>query len=261
MEEKTYQEKLAFCQITEHLKEKEKIKIEKKRHRTNGEDPPDFDFEIGSDKIGCEVVRFHLVNVEDKSNTLEQETAIRGKIEKEIERRLDEKGIPPLTYYPDFCIDRRIGNKKNAETIANAIAAMHKETITDSREFELKNPKQFHRLFIKTEMANLEICYMDPLVEAAIGQEYWWGTPDVVPLRFRQTIEPGEMQDVIDKKNKPIPCWKVCCDRKWLIITNYETTGSFTLTDEVKETRYTHNFDRVWCIEQGAIYELKKLNQ
>ena len=50
-----YDEKLAVSIITDYLKEEKNLQIKNVRHLTKGEDPPDFYFDIGNHKIGCEV--------------------------------------------------------------------------------------------------------------------------------------------------------------------------------------------------------------
>ena len=259
MEEKECQEKLAFCQITEHLKEKEKIKIEKKRHRTNGEDPPDFDFEIGSDKIGGEVVHFDLVDEKRKGDNLASQAGRKGNIVKRIQQSLQETEIPPFIWLMGFIQPPR-EVPQHVENVVNAITTMYKDSIKDSKTYEQTDFYKYGRLFIQKNIEYINILWTDLLYKVNIDEKYHYGG-GVMPTPTLKTIEPVEMQAVITGKDKDIPRWKVCCDRKWLLILNVEFTGFFTLTDEVKETRYTHNFDRVWCIEQGAIYELKKLNQ
>ena len=99
MTNKEYDEELAIRMITDHLKEEKNIEIKNDRKLPPEEgEPPDYYFEIGEDKIGCEVRHFDLVDQPkwEKSNNLASESAIIDEIAKRIKQSLHEKGIPPL---------------------------------------------------------------------------------------------------------------------------------------------------------------------
>ena len=83
MTNKEYEEELAVRIITDYLKEEKNIEIKNVRHLTQaGEDPPDFYFEIGSDKIGCEMTHFDFIDElsKEEGNNLAKEEAIRREI-------------------------------------------------------------------------------------------------------------------------------------------------------------------------------------
>ena len=89
-----YDEKLAVSIITDYLKEEKNLQIKKVRHLTKGEDPPDYYFEIGNHKIGCEVRHFDPVDQPkwEKGNNLASESAIIDEIAKRIKQSLHEIG-------------------------------------------------------------------------------------------------------------------------------------------------------------------------
>ena len=278
MKQKEHDERLAVEIIKEHLKDEKNLQIKKDRHRTqDGEDPPDFYFEIGSDKIGCEVGHFDSIDqpTKGKGDNLLWQAGIRRKIVKRIEQSLQETGIPPFAWFMSFIQPPR-ESPQHAENVVNAITTMHQDSIEKSDIYKQTDFDKYYRLFIQKNIEYIDILYRDPLDETKKYCYFGGG----IPTPTSKTIKPEEMQAVITCKNKDIPCWKVSCDRKWLIITNYETIGLFAITDAAKEKRYEHNFDKVLYIqpswiepktrkqkpagsltENFTIYELKKLNQ
>ena len=78
-------------------------------------------------------------------------------------------------------------------------------------------------------------------------------TPTVIQRDPTETIKAEDMQAVITGKDRDIPKYKEHYDQKWLIITNYETIGYFTLKGTAKETQYKCNFDRVLYIQMSWI--------
>ena len=254
MTNKERDEQLAFSIITDYLKEEKNIQIKKARPLTQGEDPPDFYFEIRSDKIGCEIRHFDLIgkSAKGKGINLANEAAIRRKIIEEIKQSLQETGIPPFIWTMNFSITQPIDISKNAEKIVNAITTMHKDSITRSEMYIRDNPEKYYRLFIDNDISSIEILYTDPLDGVNIDEKYHCGAWNI-STRPCKTIKAKEMQAVIDKKDKDIPDYKEDCDQKWLIITNYETIGFFTLQDAAKETQYKCNFDKILYIQMSYI--------
>ena len=81
-----HDEQLAVRIITDYLKEEKNLQIKNARHLTqDDEDPPDYYFEIGDHKIGCEVRHFDLVDElsKEKGINLAKEADIIDKIKKE----------------------------------------------------------------------------------------------------------------------------------------------------------------------------------
>ena len=244
-----YEEELAVRIITDHLN----LQTRNNRSLTKIKgDPPDNDFEIGDHKIGCEVVHFHLNNqpAKEKGKNLANEEAIKRNIVKGIQRSLQEKGIPPLNVGINF-ITQPTEVPENVEKIVNIITIMHKKSITQSQIYERNNPKEHYRLFKETNISSIEISYLTSLDPANIDEKYPYiysnsGAPT-------ETIKAEDMQAVITGKDRDIPKYKEHYDQKWLIITNYETIGYFTLKGTAKETQYKCNFDRVLYIQMSWI--------
>ena len=236
-------EELAVRIITDYLKEEKNIEIKNVRHLTQGEDPPDFYFEIGDHKIGCEIRHF------DATNQLAQEEGDTYKTIKNIQQGLQEKGIPPLAFSVHFIKPPK--GKKKAEKIVNIITKMYNESTKSSQIYERKNPETYYRLFIENDISSIEISDRDPPDGANIDEKY----PYMYNISTRpyKTIKAEEMQAVIDKKDKDIRKYKDHCDQKWLIITNYETIGFFALKGAAKETQYKCNFDKVLYIQMSYI--------
>ena len=276
-----HDEKLAVRIITDYLKEEKNIQIKNARHLTQGEDPPDYYFEIGNHKIGCEIRHFNLIDElsKEEGNNLAKEADIRHKIIEEIKQSLQETGIPPFIWSMNFSITQPIDISKKAEKIVNAITTMHKESITQSEIYIRDNPEKYDILFVENDISSIEILYTDPLDGVNIDEKYHCGAWNISTRPYK-TIKAEEMQAVIDKKDKDIPNYKEHYDQKWLIITNYETIDCFTLKGAAKETQYKHNFDKVLCIQMSwiepkirkqkgigpltdlfAVCELKRLNQ
>ena len=255
MTNKEYEEELAVRIITDYLKEEKNIEIKNVRHLTQaGEDPPDFYFEIGCDKIGCEVTHFDLIDElsKEEGNNLAKEAAIRHEIIEEIKQSLQETEIPPFIWTMNFSITQPIDISKNAEKIVNAITTMHKDSIKRSEIYRRKNPEKYYRLFIQNDISSIQILYTDSLDGVNIDEKYHCGGWNI-PTRPYKTIKAEEMQDVITCKDNKIPNYKEHCDQKWLIITNYETIDSFALQGAAKETRYKHNFDKILYIQMSWI--------
>ena len=255
MTNKEYEEELAVRIITDYLKEEKNIEIKIVRHLTQaGEDPPDFYFEIGSDKIGCEMTHFDFIDElsKEEGNNLAKEEAIRREIIEKIKQSLQETGIPPFIWTMNFSITQPIDISKNAEKIVNAITTMHKDSIKRSKIYIRDNPEKYYRLFIDNDISSIEILYTDSLDGVNIDEKYHCGARNISTRPYK-TIKVEEMQDVIDKKDKDIPDYKEDCDQKWLIITNYETIGFFTLQGVAKETQYKHNFDKILYIQMSWI--------
>ena len=239
-------EKLAVSIITDYLKEEKNLQIKNAIHITQEkEDPPDYYFEIGDHKIGCEVTHFA------PTHQLAKETGDKHKIIKGIQRSLQEKGIPPLAFSVRFIITQPKRVRKNVEKIVNAITTMHNESITQSEIYIRNNPEKYYRLFIENDISSIEILYIDPPDGANIDEKY----PYMYNISTRpyKTIKAEEMQAVITCKDKDIPNYKEHYDQKWLIITNYETIDCFTLKGAAKETQYKHNFDKVLYIQMSWI--------
>ena len=218
-----------------------------------------------------------------KGVNLKWETDIIDKIRKGIQQSLQEKGIPPLVHSMNFFITKPIDISKNVEKIVNIITIMHNESITDSQEYERNDCDKYYELFIENDISSIEILYIeilyiDPPDGANINEKY----PSMYNISTRpyKTIKAEEMQAIITCKDKDIPNYKEHCDQKWLIITNYETIGCFTLQGVAKETQYKCNFDKILYIQMSyinpkirkqkgigpltdlfAVCELKRLNQ
>ena len=245
-----HDEKLAVRIITDYLKEEKNIQIKKARHLTQEkEDPPDYYFEIGDHKIGCEVRHFDLVDElsKEKGINLAKEADIIDKIIKGIQQSLQETGIPPFFWTMGF-ITQPTEVSQNVEKIVNIITTMHKESITQSQIYEQNNPDKYYRLFIENDMSWIDILYTEPLDRVNIDEKYHCGI-HTMSTRPYKTIKAEEMQAVITKKDKDIPNYKECYDQKWLIITNWETIDHFILKDAAKETQYKCNFDKVLYIQ------------
>lgn len=253
MTSKEHDEKLAVRIITDYLKEEKNIQIKNTRHLTkDGEDPPDFYFEIGDRKIGCEVRHFSLVDQSEREKgiNLAHESGVIRKIVEEVQRSLHEKGIPPLAWSMGF-ITSPTEAPKHAEKIVNIIAMMHNESITDSEEYKRNDCDIYYELFIENNLEHIAIIYIDPPDGANIDEKYSYGYNR--PMSPYKTIKVEEMQAVITKKDKDIPKYEECCDQKWLIITNWEKIDHFILRGGAKETQYKCNFDDVLYIEWRGI--------
>lgn len=250
---KENEEKCAVKIITDYLKEEKNIQIKKARHLTLEEgQPPDYYFEIGDRKIGCEVTHFDL---KEKDN-LAKETDRIDKIVKRVQRDLHKKGIPPLCWRMGFTTSPT-EVRKNAENIVNAITMMHNESITDSEEYKRNDCDIYYDLFLGNNIDYIAITYIDPLEGANIDEKYLYGGGN--RSRFPKTIKVEEMQAVITCKDKDIPNYKDIpnCkeryDQNWLIITNYEFIDFFILKDAAEEAQYKCNFDNVLYIEWRGI--------
>ena len=280
-----HDEQLAVRIITDYLKEEKNLQIKNAIHLTQDDgddrDPPDFYFEIGCDKIGCEVRHFDPIvhTAKRKGFNLANEADVKDKIREEVKQILQETGIPSFIWTADFFVTRPIDTSKKAEKIVNAITAMRKESITRSEIYRRKNREKYYRLFIEHDISSIEILYTDPLDGVNIDEKYHDGIRPVSTRPYK-TIKAEEMQAVIDKKDKDIRKYKDNCDQTWLIITNYETIGFFTLQGTAKENEYKCNFDKVLYIQPSyvkpkiskqkgigpltalyAVCELKRLNQ
>ena len=248
-----HDEKLAFSIITDYLKEEKNIQIKKARHLTqDGEDPPDYYFEIGSHKIGCEVTHFSLVDQSEREKgvNLAHESGVIRKIVEGVQRSLHEKGIPPLAWSMGF-ITSPTEAPKHAEKIVNIITMMHNESITDSEEYKRNDCDIYYELFIENNLEHIAIIYIDPPDGANIDEKYSYGyNRPMIPYK---TIKAEEMKDVIADKDEDIPDYKEHCDQKWLIITNWEKIDRFILRGRAKETQYKCNFDKVLYIQASWI--------
>ena len=202
MTNKERDEQLAFSIITDYLKEEKNIQIKKARPLTQGEDPPDFYFEIGSDKIGCEIRHFDPIvrTAKGKGFNLAHEEDVKDKIREEVKQILQETGIPSFIWTADFFVTRPIDTSKKAEKIVNAITAMRKESITRSEICRRKNREKYYRLFIEHDIFSIEILYTDPLDGVNIDEKYHDGIRPVSTRPYK-TIKAEEMQAVIDKKD------------------------------------------------------------
>lgn len=240
MANKEYEEELAVRIITDHLN----IQIKNNRNLTQEEEPPDYYFEIGDRKIGCEVTHFA------PTHQLAKEIGDKHKIVKGIQRSLQEKGIPPLVFSVHF-MEQLKGVRENVEKIVNIITTMHNESITQSKIYIQNNPQKYYRLFIENNISSIDILYIDPLDRVNIDEKYPYSYN--VPTKPYKTIKVEEMQAVITKKDKKIPNYKEHYDQKWLIITNYETIDYFILEGTAKETQYKCNFDKVLYIQMSWI--------
>ena len=233
----------------DYLKEEKNIEIKKKRHLTREKaDPPDYYFEIGDDKIGCEITNFDPVDqpVWKKGKNLLGESNIKYIIAKGVQRGLNEKGIPPLSWWMDFVKPPK-ESPKHAEKIVNIITMMHNESITDSNEYKRNDPDKYYELFIENNISSIDIFYYPD--RANIDEKY---TFRYGGAGFLKIIEVEEMQAVITCKDKDIPTYKEHYDQKWLIITDYANIGYFTLKGAAKEAQYTCNFDKVLYIQIGS---------
>ncbi len=251
---KENEEEYAIKIITDYLKEEKNIEIKKARKLTEkeGGEPPDYYFEVGDRKIGCEVRHFDLIDElsKEKGINLECESALIDKIAKRIKQSLHEKGIPPLCWRMGFEGQPK-GAKKSAKTIVNIITMMHNESITDSEEYKRNDYDIYYDLFLGNNIDYIAIRYIAPLGGANIDEKYLYGGGN--RSRFPKTIKAEEMQAVIDKKDKDIREYKDNCDQTWLIITNYGNIGYFILKDATKEAQYKCNFDKVLYIEWRGI--------
>ena len=247
------EEKLAVRITTDYLKEEKNIEIKNARKLPPKEgEPPDYYFEIGDHKIGCEVVNFRL-REEKKGSKLARELDVQHKIAKKVQRSLYEKDIPPLDWSMVF-MKPPTEAPKHAEKIVNIITIMHNESITDSREYERNDYDKYYELFIENNISSIDIFYYPD--RANIDEKYTFRTSGG---GFCKTIEVEEMQAVITKKDKDIPNYKKipnykeCYDQKWLIITDYGTIGYFILKGAAKEAQYKCNFDKVLYIQMSWI--------
>lgn len=258
MTKKEHYEQLAVRIITDYLKKEKNIEIKNVRHLTQDDgDPPDFYLKIGSDKIGCEVRNFTLIDesAKEKDFNLEYEEAVKGEVREKVKQILQETDMPSFIWTADFFVTPSTGTSKRAEKaekIVNAITTMCKESITRSEIYRRQNREKYYRLFIEHDISSIEILYTDPLDGVNIDEKYHDGIRPVSTRPYK-TIEAEEMQAVIDTKNKDIPKYKDNCDQTWLIITNYETIDSFALQDAAKETQYKHNFDKILYIQMSWI--------
>ena len=249
MTKKEHYEQLAVSIITEYLKEEKNSQINKVRHTKK--DPPDFYFEIG-----CEVRHFTLIDesAKEKDFNLEYEEAVKGEVREKVKQILQETGMPSFIWTADFFVTPSTDTSKRAEKaekIVNAITTMHNESITRSEIYRRKNPEKYDGLFIEHDISSIEIL-LDLPDGVNIDEKYHDGIRPVSTRPYK-TIEAEEMQAVIDKKNKDIPKYKDNCDQTWLIITNYETIGFFTLQGTAKEHEYEYNFDKVLYIQPSYI--------
>ena len=233
-------EEYAVRIITDYLKEEKDIQTKNARNLTQEEQPPDYYFEIGDHKIGCEVEHFH---VKEAGNNLEKELDLEHKIGEKAERSLQEKGIPVLALSFGFTPPPTEVHK-NVEKIVNIITIMHNESITDSHEYKRNNCEKYYDLFLDNNI--------DYIRYQLTGQKGLYRSYSPRPHITRK-IKAEEMRGVIRKKDKDIPTYKECYDQKWLIITNYGNIGLFILKDAAEEVQYKCNFDNVLYIEWRGI--------
>ena len=63
------------------------------------------------------------------------------------------------------------------------------------------------------------------------------------------TVSVEEVQKIIDKKNTKLAGYRRNCRRVWLTIDNRLETGFYAISDEARQFRYRHGFDRIFWIE------------
>ena len=156
MRNKEYDEELAIRIITDYLKEEKNIHIKNTRHLTQKEeDPPDFYFEIGDRKIGCEVTHFDL---KEKDN-LARESAIIRDIMERADRSLQEKGIPRLVLSISFitsptevrkkCRKYSKCNHNNAQRINHRQPRIQTERLQQILRIIHRTRHRLHKLFLQ----------------------------------------------------------------------------------------------------------------
>ena len=254
MTNKASDEELAIRIITDHLKEAKNIEIKNDRKLLPEEgEPPDYYFEIGDHKIGCEITHFNLVDQPkwEKGNNLASESAIIDEIAKRIKQSLHEKGMPPLDWSMHF-IKPPTEAPEHGEKIVNIITMMHNESITDSQEYKRNDCDKYCELFIENNISSIVIFYYPHPIN--IDEKYTFRTSGA---GFCKTVEVEEMQALITCKDKKVPNYKECYDQKWLIITDYGTIGYFILKGAAKEAQYKCNFDKVLYIQIGSRKQMR----
>ena len=234
-------EELAVRIITDHLN----IEIKNVSPLTQGEDPPDYYFEIGDHKIGCEVIRFSAEGDQFKAN---------GNINIALEQgRKDfrDSGGPAL--YARFFFDRAAPEKKcQARGLGKKLARIV-QIMCDKKIIEIDagcddNDILFDEHGLLDYVSTIRV---DPVDEEG---ECWTN----VGAGWAASVSAEEVQKIIEGKEKKLSDRRKNYNSVWLVIHNCFEAGFYKIADEAKQFSYKHVFDRIFWIDDLKVYELRR---
>ena len=237
-------EEYAFGRITDYLKEEENIEIKKDRKltRKEGGEPPDYYFEIGDHKIGCEVIRFSAQGDQFKAN---------GNINIALEqgrKEFRDSGGPAL--YARFFFDRAAPEGKHqARSVGKKLARIVR-IMCDKNMVEI-DVGHDEPLFDKHGLLN----YVSTIRVNRLGEEGELWTS--VGAEWAASVSAEEVEKIIECKEEKLSDRRKNYDSVWLLIHNDSDAGYYKIADKAKQFSYKHSFERIFWIEDHKVYELR----
>ena len=241
---KAESEEYAFRRITDYLKEEKNIQIKNARHlkEEKEEQPPDYYFEIGACKIGCEVRRFSVQG--DQFNK-------HGDIETALEqgrREFRDSGGPALWARFHFGPATPEG-KHQAKSIGKELARIV-HIMCDNNMVEIEGVDHdvlFDEHGLSGYVSTISIYPVDEKCDD-------WRD---VRAEFGVSASVEAVRKIIEAKEKKLSDRRKHYDSVWLLIHNDLDAGFYKITDKVKQFSYKCSFERIFWIEDLKVYELR----
>ena len=239
-------EELAVRIITDYLKEEKNLQIKNDRHLTKGEDPPDYYFEIGDHRIGCEVTRFSTQGNQFEANSLIDIALEQGR------KEFRDSGGPAL--YVSVHFSRKPETKRQAKDIGKHLA----HVVQIMLEHKVKDSRVYSYEFLFTLFSEHELLYNVSniyFVDSVDGEDELWKTPRA---GWVVSVSAEEVQKIIEGKEEELSDYRKNYNSVWLVVHNCLEAGFYEIADEAKQFSYKHGFDRIFWIDSFKVYELRR---
>jgi hypothetical protein len=198
----------------------------------NGEicpsESPDFLIKCQNEVVGIELTNFFRAKADTGETSLQQRQAVRYKIMKYAKVISDQRGLLGAHVFVHFDLGFCCKTSEISET-AYKLVQVVEQVDRDKEKFIRRN--------------EIEIAGVDGLsVTRTKGKTSYWRDP---LASFVPTVDPQQIQDILDQKSARCTDYRKKCDKIWLLIImdRFNAAQYSLITDEVTDYCYMHDFD------------------
>ena len=197
------------------------------------DESPDFLIKSPTGIIGVEVTHFYRQMSSDTQPTLQQRESVRHKITSLAKSIYDRKGHPSVFVSVHFDLNFHC-RKSDIQHIAERLVELAELSLSGLTE------EKKEKIWRKYEIQLNGVLLLS--VRKWRMEKSHWNAP---LASFVPTVNPQQIQDILDEKNTRCADYRTKCDEVWLIIVmDRFSASSFSIIPEgIADRHYTYEFD------------------
>jgi hypothetical protein len=191
---------------------------------------PDFFVKAPNEIVGIEITGFYREPSSSTQHPLQQRESVRHKIITLAKSIYDNKGLPSVYVNVHFDLNFHC-RKSEVQPIAERLAELAEQSLSNPKD------EKIWRVY-DIQLKGILLLFVKKM---KLAKSYW-----SAPLAsFVPTVNPQQIQDILDEKNTRCEDYRKKCDKIWLIIVmdRFEASSFSMIQETTLKHQYTHGFD------------------